>query len=120
LNKTIFVNIFQVQRLLEAQMELIQQQVISHGESPYLAQQEQTLSNQILERHNQEEIIWRKNSRVKWLKEGERITEFFHPSMIQRRHSNLITHLISEQGNNLTSHYDIGKKLTTFFQDLLD
>jgi len=52
LNKTIFVNIFQVQRLLEAQMELIQQQIISHGKSPYLALQEQTLSNQILERHN--------------------------------------------------------------------
>jgi hypothetical protein len=77
----------------KSQMEMIQQQIISHGRSPELALQEQSLVDHILERQKQEKILWRKKSRVQWLKEGEQNTKFFHCSMIQRHTP--ITSLIS-------------------------
>jgi len=100
-------------------MEMIQQQIISHGQSPDLALQEQTLVDHILESQKQEKILWMKKSRVKWLKEGEHNTKFFHCSMIQRRHSNRITIRISEKGNKITSHSNIEQELTTLFQNIL-
>jgi hypothetical protein len=39
--------------------------------------------------------------------------------MIQRFHSNHITHITSAQGNKLISHNDIEHELTSFFLDLL-
>lgn len=37
--------------------------------------------------------------------------------MVQRHHSNCITHITSSQANKLTSHEDVEKQLTSF-QDL--
>jgi len=65
------------------------------------------LADQIEERQKQEEILQREKSRIQWLKEGDRNSKFFHHSMIQRRHSNHISYLISSHGNKLTSHVDI-------------
>lgn len=100
-------------------MEMVQQQIILQGRSLEMAHQEKVLAKQIEERKNQEEVLWRQKLRIQWLKEGDRNSKFFHCSMIQRRHSSRITHLISSQGNKLTSHTEIEQELTSFFQELL-
>jgi hypothetical protein len=118
-NKTVFGNIFQALKLLNSQMETVQHQIILQGRSPELAHQEKILADQIEERQKQEEILWKKKSRIQWLKEGVHNSKFFHRSMIQSRHSNRISHMISSQGNKLTSYADMEQELISFFQNLL-
>ena len=63
--------------------------------------------------------MWKQKSRIQWLKEGERNTKFFHRATIQRRQSNKITHLITEEGETLHCHADLENHLVDYFQDLL-
>ncbi|KAB2600004.1 hypothetical protein D8674_010275 [Pyrus ussuriensis x Pyrus communis] len=57
------------------------------------------LSRQIDELRVQEESYWCQRSRVKWLREGDANTRFFHSSTIQRRRRNKIVKLRAENGN---------------------
>jgi len=65
--------------------------MILEGRSEELSQKEQITENKILERDQQEETLWRQKSRVRWLKEGEKNTKFFHKTTVQRRMTNQIT-----------------------------
>jgi hypothetical protein len=50
---------------------------------------------------------------------GEKNTKFFHRSMIQRRQTNRITHLVSAQGIEIQQHEDMEKELLSYYQTLL-
>jgi hypothetical protein len=100
-------------------MEEIQCRIREQGLTEELKSQELKVNQQIAERKRQEEILWKQKSRIQWLKEGERNTKFFHRATIQRRHSNKITHLITEEGETLHSHADMETNLVEYFQDLL-
>lgn len=56
------------------------------------------LSNRLL----QEESFWCQKSRIRWLKEGDRNTKFFHSIAIARRRKNHISHLVDHDGNDIT------------------
>jgi hypothetical protein len=71
------------------------------------------------ERSKQEKILWKKKSRVQWLKEGERNTKFFHRATMHWRHVNIITHLEDGQGKTVREHSKIEAELINFYQDLL-
>jgi hypothetical protein len=118
-NQSTFGNIFDAQKQLLAQLEGIQQQIRLHGLTNELKAQEITLNQQLEVRKKQEEILWKQKSRVQWLREGECNTKFFHRTVIQRRHSNKITHLISDDGDTVHSHEDMENTLTGYFQNLL-
>jgi hypothetical protein len=100
-------------------LEGIQQKIRLHGLTNELKAQEITLNQQLKVRKKQEEILWKQKSRVQWLREGECNTKFFHRTFIQRRHSNKITHLISDNGDTVHSHEDMENTLTGYFQNLL-
>jgi hypothetical protein len=70
-NKQNFKNIFEAQRNLNDQMKLIQIQIRNHGLTEDLKAQETLLKQQLEERRSQEEVLWRKKSRIQWLQEGE-------------------------------------------------
>ncbi|XP_068340019.1 uncharacterized protein [Pyrus communis] len=57
------------------------------------------ISRQIDELRFQEESYWCQRSRVKWLREGDANTKFFHSSTLQRRRRNKIVKLRDENGN---------------------
>lgn len=71
----------------------LQQKIIQGFETETLVNQEQDILTQIEERRKQEEMLWKQKSRIRWLKEGERNTKFFHRTTIQRRLHNTIAHL---------------------------
>jgi hypothetical protein len=118
-NKSTFGNIFQAQDNLNQQIQSLQQQIRQQGLTDSLKHQETQLNNQLAERRAQEEILWRQKSRIQWLKEGERNTKFFHRSMVQRRQTNHITHLVSDQGTKIQQHADIEKEMLSYYKNLL-
>ena len=118
-NQNTFGNIFDAKKQLSAQMEGIQHQIRLQGLTRELKAQEISINQQLGERKRQEEILWKQKSQVQWLKERERNTNFFHRTVIQRRHSNKITHLISDEGDVVHSHEDMEATLIEYFQNLL-
>jgi hypothetical protein len=118
-NKQNFGNIFEAQRHLNDQMNLLQMQIRNHGLTEELKEQENLLKQQLEERRSQEEVLWRQKSHIQWLKEGEHNTKLFHRSMIQRRHTNHITQLVMEQGQILQAHEDLEQELVSYYQNLL-
>ncbi|KAM1152337.1 hypothetical protein ACFX2J_034792 [Malus domestica] len=52
----------------------------------------------IADRQAQEASFWHQRSRVKWLREGDLNTSFFHQSTLQRRRRNTILKLKAEDG----------------------
>jgi hypothetical protein len=118
-NKHTFGSIFDSQKELMQQMGEIQQRIREQGLTDDLKDQEIRVNQKLEDRKKQEEILWKQKSRVLWLKEGECNTKFFHRTAIQRRHSNKITHLISDEGETIHSHADMEKTLIKHFQDLL-
>ena len=118
-NRHTFGSIFDSQKQLAVQMSEIQSRIREQGFTDKLKDQEHKVNQQMADRKRQEEILWKQKSHVQWLKEGERNTKFFHRATIQRRHSNKITHLITEDGETLHSHDDLETHLVNYFQDLL-
>ena len=65
------------------------------------------VENQLEECEKLEEILWWKKSRIKWLREGEKNTKFFHHSVIQSRFQNKICSLKNAAGNLLEGREEI-------------
>jgi len=88
-------------------MKELQQQIIIEGCNEKTLAQEQCIHNQLEERRKQEEILWKKKSRIRWLKEGERNTKFFHRTTIQRRMHNTISFIQNPEGKRIENHAEI-------------
>ena len=99
-------------------MAEVQQKIIKEGRTEFLATKEQDLQKKLDERYKQEEILWRQKSRIRWLKEGERNTKFFHSSTVQRRMQNHINHITNQQGEQVEQHEDIEQVLLEHFKGI--
>jgi hypothetical protein len=118
-NKHTFGNIFDSQKQLSEQMGEIRNQIRMQGLTNELKSQEAKVNRQLEARKRQEGILWKQKSCIQWLKEGEHNTKFFHRTVIQRRHYNKITHLISDDGETIHSHDDMETTLIDYYQNLL-
>eukprot|EP00253_Pinus_taeda_P009929 PITA_09929 len=83
-----------------------------------LAEQEKALELQLVEKEKQEEMLWRQKSRIKWLKDSEKNTKFFHSTTIQRRMHKNITHIQNAQGTRVKKHEDIVAELLNYFKQV--
>eukprot|EP00253_Pinus_taeda_P008572 PITA_08572 len=115
-NHTTFGNIFKAQDVLNQEMKSIQQRIITEGRSEELAKQEQDIEEQILNRAQEEEILWRQKSRIRWLRAGEKNTKFFHKTTVQRRMHKLISHIHNDQGERIETHAGIEENFLRYFK----
>jgi len=97
----------------------LQQKIIMEGRTEDRAHEEQILWTEIETRRQQEETLWRQKSRIRWLKEGEKNTKFFHKSTIQRRMHNNIAFINNRQGEKLEKHEEMEKEFQEHFQEIL-
>ena len=65
-----------------------------------------------------EEVHWRQKSRVKWIKEGDCNSKFFHRMTNGRRSRKFIKSLISERGVTLSNIEVISEEIVNFFGKL--
>ena len=105
--------------MIQESLKILQRQAMENGFTPNTKLQERELLHQFNKRCDQEAIYWNKKARVKWLKDGERNTSFFHKSTIQHRMQNKISKLHTDSGDMLEEHQDISKELTHHFSQLL-
>lgn len=66
-----------------------------------------------------EESYLRQRSRVKWLKEGDQNTRFFHNFIKGKLTRSRISSLVDSDGNSLTEEKDIKREILSFYMDLL-
>ncbi|RVX16773.1 LINE-1 retrotransposable element ORF2 protein [Vitis vinifera] len=65
-----------------------------------------------------EEVQWRQKSRVKWIKEEDCNSKFFHRVATGRRSRKFIKSLISERGKTLNNIEIISEEIVNFFRNL--
>eukprot|EP00253_Pinus_taeda_P005752 PITA_05752 len=103
---------------LTQDLETLHQRIIIKGHSETTLQQERTIHSQLENRRKQEEMYWRQKSRVRWLKEGERNTKFFHRTTIQRRMHNNIPFIQKQSGVKVETHEEIEEELLNHFKQI--
>eukprot|EP00253_Pinus_taeda_P024057 PITA_24057 len=117
-NKDTFGNIFKEKESVLQELKSIQQRLILEGRTEELAHKEQEMEGKLQEQEQQEEVLWRQKSRIRWLKEGEKNTKFFHRTTIQRRMHNQISQVINAQGEKLETQEDIEKEFLHYFKEM--
>lgn len=65
-----------------------------------------------------EEMLWRQRSRIDWLREGDRNTQFFHQRAIWRARKNKIKGLVDSTGVKQTEQKVMEGMALDFFQNL--
>lgn len=68
------------------------------------------LKKDLDEEYKKEEIFWQQKSRVQWLREGDRNTNFFHAHTMQKRKKNCIERLIDDQGKECKTAAQLEEK----------
>jgi len=66
----------------------------------------------------QEEMFWRQKARVKWLKEGDANTRFFHATVKDRHHRQRICAIKNDSGELLTTQTAIQEEAISFYSNL--
>jgi len=118
-NREEFGNIMEAKQKLEREMEEIQQKIIQEGRDEEKSNKEGRIISQLEERRKQEEILWRQKSRIKWLREAERNSKFFHQAMIQNRQRNQIFSIKNAEGERKLEQEEIEKVLVDYHKGIL-
>ncbi|CAN1817880.1 LINE-1 retrotransposable element ORF2 protein [Linum perenne] len=88
------------------------------GRDPVSAEIEKALKEELDYQWRQEEIYWKQRAGVRWLKEGDRNTKFFHASTIQRRQKNRILKLRIDDTNWIDNENQIVTHIREFYENL--
>eukprot|EP00253_Pinus_taeda_P014645 PITA_14645 len=118
-NKEEFGNILEDKQKLEKEMVDIQQKIILEGRTEDSINKEGVILGRLEERRKQEEILWRQKSRIKWLREGEINTKFFHQAMIKHRQGNRILSIKNKNGERVVEQNEIEQVLMEHHKEIL-
>lgn len=64
-----------------------------------------------------EEGLWKQRSKIKWLKEGDKNTRFFHMMATSKRKKNKIHKIMNSEGDWLDNQQDIARVGVKFYSD---
>ncbi|XP_024197763.1 uncharacterized protein LOC112200986 [Rosa chinensis] len=95
-NFNVFGNVFRKKKRLLARLNGIQK-ALSIYRNPFLVNVENQLIKDYEVIRDQEALLWQQKSRDKWLKDGDKNTEFFHLTTLVLRRRNKIEGLLNEE-----------------------
>ncbi|XP_071923241.1 uncharacterized protein [Coffea arabica] len=81
-------------------------------------QQVQDMKGQLKKAYEEEEAFWNQKSRLRWLKEGDKNTQFFHATVKGRRKRNRLQKLRKESGEWTTNDEELGGEIAKYYVDL--
>ena len=84
----------------------------------YRLEEFQKLKKELDEEYYNEELFWMEQSRLIWLRSGDKNTKFFHAVTKNRRAQSRIKSLIDEEGNEWFSEEDLGRVAENYFKKL--
>ena len=67
--------------------------------------------------YKNEEIYWKQRAKIRWLKDEDNNTQFFHKTANHHKKNNWITH-ISQNGQSLYDHDQMMKTFFDYFKGL--
>ena len=102
-NKTTFGDVFYRKRRVVGRLNGVQEALHRNPRSFFLQNLEHELEKEIIEILDQEEWLWFMKSRINWVTEGERNTNYFHKHVIIHRNTNRIMTIRNEVGESLES-----------------
>ena len=77
-----------------------------------------SLSKKMDELLQKQEIYWAQQSRINWLKHGDRNTKFFHAKASQRRRKNFIKGIRNSQGQWVENLEEVVQVTSDYFDNL--
>lgn len=98
LNRSDFSDISRRVHDAKAALDSVQDELQGDRTSVDLARQEKVCIQLYEELRTKEECFFKQKSRIRWLKEGDLNTRFFHSSVVDRQHRNRITSIMDEEG----------------------
>jgi predicted RNA binding protein with dsRBD fold (UPF0201 family) len=101
-------------RKLQQKLDKLRRQSVGRGP----ATEEKSIVKQLREALRQEEIWMRQRSRVRWLKEGDRNTAYFHAQAAQRKRINKIANLRRLDGSVCVNEVGDKCEVQAFYQNL--
>ena len=116
-NTDVFGNIHVKVKEANDQLQKIQMDIDVSGHSPTLDKLEGEAQANLISALHTQEVFWKEKSRVKWLKDGDRSTAFFHRIARQRWATNKIT-VLKHQGNSIHDPVLLKEHIVNHFQEL--
>ncbi|KAF7826344.1 ribonuclease H [Senna tora] len=116
-NRKVFGDIRNKKKVLKRRLNGIQIS-LDKKFNPYLDELGKTLAKELEEVLNQEEILWHKKARCKWIRDGDRNTKYYHTKAINRRKRNKIFMIKNQIGEWTEELPEIKKIITNFFKNL--
>ena len=99
-------------------MRKLQEICIAKGYTEDQKKEEIQMTQEWEARCQQEETLWRQKSHIRWLKEGEWKTKFFHRTTMARRDHNKILKIKDQDGIKWESHKEIETTLVNHFHGI--
>jgi len=103
-------------KIRETQNELLR--LTTHSDQQIAHNSIQIKEQQLDKLLEQEELWWNLRSRVLWLSNGDKNTQFFHHKENQRRRKNRIEAITDKEGRIVKERHQIEASFLTYFQDI--
>jgi hypothetical protein len=99
------------------ELELLDRSELIRGLSEEEKERKRLLTSNLEASLLQEEISWKQKSRVRWLKEGDKCTKFFHQVASANRRNNSIETLIVN-GSSTSNPDSISEHVVNYYESL--
>ncbi|XP_073359913.1 uncharacterized protein [Aegilops tauschii subsp. strangulata] len=112
--REVFGSIRKKIKLLKAQLLEAKERALSTG----YQQEVRDIEEQLREVYEREEIMYRRRSRVDWLKAGDQNTQYFQNRASHRKGKNTVKRLQRDDGSLCTTDDDMRAMVATFYENL--